>query len=120
MGRHGHPHRPSQERRQCLRGGGERQLHDRLGVVQAEWVSDMRLDHDRRADAVYVTLLRDIAWDHQVRLDPRRIVDYGIDGRVIGIELLGVHLGVDVDGLPDATSLAKELGKLGIPVLHVA
>lgn len=80
----------------------------------------MRLDHDQRADAVYVTMLPDIAWDHQVRLDPRRIVDYGIDGRVIGIELLGVHLGVDVEGLPNATWLAKELGKHEIPILHVA
>ena len=47
----------------------------------------MLLEYDESVDAAYLTL-NDAAWDHQVRLDDARGINYAADGSVIGIEIL--------------------------------
>ena len=47
----------------------------------------MLLEYDESVDAVYLTL-SDAAWDHHVRLDDARGINYAADGSVIGIEIL--------------------------------
>lgn len=82
-------------------------------------MSDVELEYDKRADAIYVPMAT-TEWHHQVNLDDRRILDYDKDGRLIGIELLGVSNGIDVEGLPERTLLAKALTDLGIAILQPA
>jgi len=82
-------------------------------------VSDVKLEYDERADAIYVPMAT-AEWHHQVNLDDRRILDYNENGLLIGIELLGVSNGIDVEGLPETTLLAKALTELGIAILQPA
>lgn len=45
----------------------------------------MLLEYDEAVDAAYLTVT-DARWDHQVRLDDARGVNYAADGSVVGIE----------------------------------
>jgi uncharacterized protein YuzE len=45
------------------------------------------LEYDEAADAAYLSF-SDGDWDHQVRLDDGRGINYAADGTVIGVELL--------------------------------
>lgn len=66
------------------------------------------LEYDPDADAVYITF-RDAAWDHMDILDDYRNIDYGSDGEPVGVELLYVSKGVNLDGLPMASEIARLL-----------
>lgn len=72
--------------------------------------------HDPQADAVYITL-SDKPYSFGEDLGPERRVDYAADGTPIGIELLAVSHGVDLDGLPYRPELAALLEQAGVPVL---
>lgn len=67
--------------------------------------AQVRLEYDRDADAIYVSL-RDLPYAYGEDLDHRRRIDYGTDGLPIGIELLGVSRGVNVDDLPEQDAVA--------------
>ena len=78
-----------------------------------------QFEYDTEVHAVYITL-REAAYIRGYDLDSDRHVDFGADGTPIGIELLDVHLGVDVAGLPDADSVTAVLREHGIQVLAPA
>ncbi|GEM_PF-1197145 len=61
----------------------------------------MRLTYDTEADAAYIYLrpMPATGVDHTVALDTDRMVDYAGD-EPVGVELLNVSLGVNLDGLP--------------------
>ncbi len=75
----------------------------------------MNLNHDKEADAIYITL-SDKPYAYGKDLDEERRIDYDADNNPIGIELLCVSTGVNIDELPEQSSIGKILGKKGIKV----
>ena len=67
----------------------------------------MHLEHDREADAVYITL-REGTYAYGDDLGSERRIDYESSGEPLGIELLNVSHGVDIDDLPES----EEVGRL--------
>lgn len=77
----------------------------------------MKLEYDRRHDAAYFAFSSaDSA--RQVKLDNARIVDYGADGAVVGVELLSPSRGMDLTDVPHAAEIEKEARKAGLPILQ--
>lgn len=70
----------------------------------------MQVHYDREADAIYVSLREH---DGQVRSrnagDWRLVVDYDEAGEPVGVELLAVSTGLDLDGLPEADAIGAAL-----------
>jgi hypothetical protein len=76
----------------------------------------MQLEHDTTVHAVYIRL-RDMPIVRGYDLDTGRHVDFGAGNQPIGIELLNVHLGVDVARLPEQEAVAELLRLHGIQIL---
>lgn len=75
----------------------------------------MELKYDADADAAYIRLRRvPYAFGHNLDYDRR--IDFGEDEEPIGIELLGVSHGVNVDGLPDTDAVERLLLSQNIKV----
>jgi uncharacterized protein YuzE len=68
----------------------------------------MKVKYDREADAIYIHL-NEKAYAYGKDLDHERRVDYAEDNTPIGVELLCVSKGVNVDGLPQSTEIAQLL-----------
>ena len=79
---------------------------------------DLLLEYDESVDAAYITV-KEADWDHQVRLDDARGIDYAADGSVIGIEILPPRRkGVRLDGLPFPGDVARVLQAVSFRVLE--
>lgn len=76
----------------------------------------MKLEHDKKADAVYIHL-SDAPYAYGRDLDDERRVDYSSDDKPIGIELLCVSQGINLDDLPEQAKVAELLGDKHIRVL---
>ena len=76
----------------------------------------MRFSHDAEADAIYITL-REMPYKWGEDLDHRRRIDFGEDDRPIGIELLSVSKGIDLNDLPERATIARLLAEHGFHVL---
>jgi uncharacterized protein YuzE len=70
----------------------------------------MRLTHDHVADAIYI-VLRDEPYAFGTDLDHARHIDYGEDRKPIGIELLNVSKGVNLDDLPERAAVERLLSE---------
>jgi uncharacterized protein YuzE len=80
--------------------------------------NDLLLEYDESVDAAYITV-KEADWDHQVRLDDARGIDYAADGSVIGIEILSPRRkGVKLDGLPFPGDVARVLQAVSFRVLE--
>jgi len=78
------------------------------------------LEYDESVDAAYLQLTDD-AWDHQVRLDAARGINYAADGSVIGIEILSPRrMGVRLEGLPYPDDVARVMRSCGFRILQAA
>ena len=70
----------------------------------------MQVRYDTEADAIYVSLREH---DGQLRSrnagDWRRVVDYDEAGEPVGVELLAVSTGLDLDGLPEADAIGAAI-----------
>jgi uncharacterized protein YuzE len=76
------------------------------------------LEYDESVDVAYLRV-GDARWDHQVRLDDARGVNYAADGSVIGIEILSPRRkGVLLDGLPFPADVARVFRSVGFQVLE--
>ena len=75
----------------------------------------IRHRYDPEADAVYVAVRRAHAFGED--LGPNRRIDYAADRTPVGIELLSVSRGVDLDDLPYRDEAARILVSLHIPIL---
>lgn len=53
----------------------------------------VEVKYDREADALYVTLVRDVAVARTDQLDDRTLVDVDASGRPLGIEIIGPSRG---------------------------
>lgn len=72
--------------------------------------------HDREADALYITLsAKPYAFGED--LGPDRRIDYAADRTPIGIELLAVSQGVDLEALPYRDEIAQVVEQAGLSVL---
>jgi uncharacterized protein YuzE len=80
--------------------------------------NNLLLEYDESVDAAYITI-KEADWDHQVRLDDARGIDYAADGSVIGIEILSPRRkGVRLDGLPFPGDVARVLQAVSFRVLE--
>lgn len=59
-----------------------------------------RIEYSADADAAYVYFREGVSVAHTKNLDGVRLVDLDVNGEVIGVELLDVSEGVNLDGLP--------------------
>ena len=83
-------------------------------------MTDLLLEYDEGVDAAYLTV-SDEPWDHQVRLDDARGINYAADGSVVGIELLSPRRrGVVLDGLPYRDDVARVVRAVGFRILETA
>ncbi len=69
-----------------------------------------RITYRKDADAAYIYLREDAEVTRTRNLDGARLIDYAEDGEPVGVELLDVSKGVNLDDLParDAVSLLLE------------
>ncbi len=74
-----------------------------------------RVSYDREADALYVKLT-DAPFAREQSIDDARHLNLAADGQVIGLEVLGVSRGVDLEGVPHADTIRRALRRRGIPV----
>ncbi|MGH2459806.1 MAG: DUF2283 domain-containing protein [Chloroflexota bacterium] len=68
----------------------------------------MTYEYDPEADAIYIRL-RDVPYAFGQDLDHARRIDYGSDRQPIGVELLSVSKGVNLDDLPRRTEIERLL-----------
>ena len=68
----------------------------------------MRFEHDTEADALYIWL-RELPIAFGVDLDHARHIDYAEDQKPVGVELLNVSKGVNLDDLPERARLVRLL-----------
>lgn len=69
-----------------------------------------RLEYDSEADALYIYLNEGIPFDHMTTdLDRSCNVDYGANNEPIGVEFWNVHLGLDLDGVPERETVMRLL-----------
>lgn len=72
-------------------------------------------EYDAEADALYVSL-SDAQVARSTQLDDFRTIDYSADGKVVGVELLGVGGGVDLSDVPYRQTVEKLIGELGLGI----
>ena len=68
----------------------------------------MRFEHDKEADALYIWL-RELPIAFGVDLDHSRHIDYAADQKPVGVELLNVSKGVNLDDVPERASVERLL-----------
>jgi uncharacterized protein YuzE len=75
----------------------------------------IRCEYDREADAIYI-YLNDKPYAYGKDLDDGRRIDYAADHTPVGIELLGVSQGVEIDNIPCQNEVAKLLKEHDIKI----
>lgn len=75
----------------------------------------MKFKHDVQADAAYI-YLNDAPYAYGKDLDTERRIDYASDNTPVGVELLSVSKGVNLDGLPRSDEVAEVLEAKGIKI----
>jgi uncharacterized protein YuzE len=81
-------------------------------------MKNLILEYDESVDAAYLAVSHK-PWDHQIRLDDSRGINYAADGTVIGIEILSLkHRGVCLTGIPFKNDVARALRAAGFQILE--
>ncbi|MHB8313863.1 MAG: DUF2283 domain-containing protein [Candidatus Dormibacteria bacterium] len=75
----------------------------------------MRIEDDREANAIYITLSLG-TYAHGEGLDSERRIDYNSTGEPLGIELLAVSQGVALGDLPESEDVGRLLADHDVPV----
>ena len=75
----------------------------------------MKFKHDAQADAIYI-YLGEKPYAYGKDLDDERRIDYASDNTSIGVELLCVSKGVNLDSLPHIDEIAEVLEAEGIKI----
>ena len=73
----------------------------------------MEFKHDTEADAVYISLSNK-PYAYGKDLDDERRIDYAADGTPVGVEILCVSKGVNVESVPRKDEIAEMLETNGI------
>ncbi|MCA9825137.1 MAG: DUF2283 domain-containing protein [Dehalococcoidia bacterium] len=69
-------------------------------------------EYDAEADVLYVTLA-DGDVEETVELDDLRLIDYGSDGRIVGVEFISPSAGIDLHEVPFANAIERIIGQSG-------
>ena len=75
----------------------------------------MKVQFDRRHDTLYVQYST-VPSARQERRSGDRVIDYGADGSVVGVEFLSPSRGVDLSGVPRHAELERALTGLGVAI----
>lgn len=75
----------------------------------------MKSEYDRRRDVAYFQFSSAHSV-RQVEMSGLRIIDYGGDGSVVGVEFISPSMGIDVAGVPHAAEIEREAHRLGLSV----
>jgi uncharacterized protein YuzE len=75
----------------------------------------VHLEYDPEADAIYVQFRKPVGKVETEFIDDARYVDYDEAENVIGVEILGVSQGIDLNGLPEADRIAEMLNAIPRP-----
>lgn len=78
----------------------------------------MKFKPDSQADAIYI-YLSEKPYAYGKDLDDERRIDYASDNTPIGVELLCVSDGVNLDSLPQINEIAKILETEGIKIYEM-
>ena len=82
--------------------------------MQSFGLIDMQLRLDPDAHILYVVVGHSGNMALETRdLDERRTVDYDLAGDIVGIEFRDIDEGIDLDGVPHASRLARALQIMG-------
>lgn len=65
----------------------------------------MKVTYDKEADAIYIRFKKEKVWDSDEDKHGEMIIDYGIDGSIIGIEVLNVSSKLSLPMQVDYTEL---------------
>ncbi|MGH7883565.1 MAG: DUF2283 domain-containing protein [Candidatus Dormibacteraceae bacterium] len=76
-------------------------------------IKPLKYTFDAEADALYI-YLSDRPYASGYDLDPERRIDFDSAGKPIGVELLCVKDGVNLEGLPDNDRINRLLGDIKI------
>jgi uncharacterized protein YuzE len=74
-----------------------------------------RCEYDREADAIYI-YLNNKPYAYGKDLDDDRRIDFAADNTPMGIELLDVSKGVNLDNFPEQDEITKCLRKYNIKI----
>jgi uncharacterized protein YuzE len=78
----------------------------------------VKTTYDRKHDVAYVEFSgADSA--RQVALDDATVIDYAVDGSVLGVEFISPSRCVNLAGLPRAAEIERALRRLHLPI-HTA
>ncbi len=78
----------------------------------------MELKHDLEAEAVYISFSsKPSAYGRE--LDDERRIDYAADNTPIGVELLNISKGVNLDSLPRGDEISEVIEAKGIKVYEM-
>lgn len=78
----------------------------------------MEFKHDTQADAIYISLSKK-PYAYGKDLDDERRIDYAADDTPIGVELLCVSKGVNLDSLPHVDEIAEAIEAEGIEIYEM-
>jgi uncharacterized protein YuzE len=67
----------------------------------------MQVSYDNEADALSIRLREAVGRVRTRRIDEQRLLDYDEHGDLVGIEILFVSRGVNLEGLPEAARIAE-------------
>lgn len=74
-----------------------------------------QIRYDPEADALYVRLTEG-ASATQKSLGDLRIIDYSVDGAVLGVEFIGASEGVELRDVPFAQRIQQLIDESGLPI----
>jgi uncharacterized protein YuzE len=78
--------------------------------MQSFGLMDLQLRIDPDARTLYVVLGHSGEMAMETReLDERRTLDYDLKGELVGVEFLDIDEGIDLDGVPHASRIARAL-----------
>ena len=75
--------------------------------------------YDKEADALYVRFL-DVPSARTTPVDDLRMIDYSVDGSIVGLEFLEASAGIDLSQMPLRYKTEKLIGDSGLPIRILA
>ncbi|MEI7926885.1 MAG: DUF2283 domain-containing protein [Chloroflexota bacterium] len=79
--------------------------------MQSFGLMDMQLRIDPDARTLYIVLGHSGEMAMESReLDERRTLEYDLKGDLVGVEFIDIDEGIDLDGVPAASRIARALG----------
>lgn len=78
----------------------------------------MRTEYDKKGDAAYFAF-SSAASVRQERLSNLRVIDYGANGDVVGVEFISPSRGMDLTGVPRAAEIERSARRLGLPIRRI-